>query len=44
MIIQINEKEAVIAAATQHPSLALNGGGVKPRWQETPPVILASAR
>ena len=40
MMIQANDKETVIAAATQHPSLALNGGGSKTALAGNAPVVL----
>lgn len=40
MMIQVNDKEAVIAAANQHPSLTLKGGGSKTALVGDAPVVL----
>lgn len=40
MIIQAHDKEAIIAAASQHPSLAIKGGGSKTALVRDGPVVL----
>jgi glycolate oxidase FAD binding subunit len=40
MIIHVHDKETIVAAATQHPSLALKGGGSKTALAADAPVLL----
>ena len=40
MLIQVNDKETVIAAATQHPSIAIKGGGSKTALVRAAPVVM----